>query len=284
MTYGYPAKTGDFVRDHWNHFYIDSHVEQNTPTLAVMHESTDLGDEVKVTIQLLDKEGGSESTRGIDKFMLLATDTLKLSRAEFNDGNGQQQNIEPSRVVADGNTYIFENIPTLKAQTLGDVNDKTPPENTLSLVFEKPTSAVSSKEEAPTSLIFIGGSNDDFFQQANLALNYPGSFGYPYKNNQIVYSSRHQILNGNNKFEEKHKLFTPQRAEEFCAEKGMTLGLLEPFKSKAMMSFQTKFLKYGTQVGLSHETGLPIAVSVPTTYLKNKIKETDKGAVIVCKE
>lgn len=49
-----------------------------------------------------------------------------------------------------------------------------------------------------------------------------------------------------------------------------------------MMQLQSDFYIYGSQVGLSYETGEPIAVSVPTTYRPNFITEVAEGALIVC--
>ncbi|MFD2177092.1 hypothetical protein [Veronia pacifica] len=282
MTYGYPAKTGEFVNQYWDNFYVDGIVEQTTPTLAVMHNTKDLGNEVEVVLQLLDKEGTEASSRSIDKFMLLTTDSMTLNRATFNDIDGQTVELQASRVVADGNTYVFDNIPALHAQTLEKVNTQPNAASTVSLFFDKPSSAISSKEKAPTSLVFIGGSSEDFYQQSNLILNYSNALGYRHDNDQFVYSFKEYTLDENNTFVEQNALFTPQQAENICQEKGMTLGMLQPFKSSAMISFQNKFLKYGSQVGLSHETGEPVAVNIPTSYKKNLVKVVDKGSLIVC--
>ncbi|MEF1307159.1 hypothetical protein QTO17_35410, partial [Vibrio owensii] len=137
-------------------------------------------------------------------------------------------------------------------------------------------------DNVPTSMIFIGGSKEDTKQQANLVINYSGSGGFVSEDGQLIYLTKKWEKSENDVFINEVDTHSPLEAEQFCKDKGLSLGTLKPFRSNEMMNFQTKYQKYGSQVGLSFENGMPMAVSVPTTYRPNTIKEVEKGAVIVC--
>ncbi|MGR5110892.1 Ig-like domain-containing protein [Vibrio jasicida] len=281
MTYGYPAETGKFVNQSWTQFYEDGAVEASTPTLASQYELKDLGKQFKLEISFLDKSTSAPSNRHIDKFILLTTSLAKLERSYLIDHNNNAIEIYPELDSGYEHTYVFNNIEPIQPQSISEANSE-PVASKLIFVFDKPEQA--NTNNIPTSIIFIGGNREDTKQQTNLVINYSGSGGFVSKDGQFVYLTKQWNKNDNNVFTNEVNTLSPIEAEQFCKEKGLNLGTLKPFRSRDMMDFQTKYQKYGTQVGLSYETGTPMAISVPTTYRPNTITEVEKGAVIVCNE
>ncbi|MGP4845532.1 hypothetical protein ACTXGQ_15440 [Marinobacter sp. 1Y8] len=78
-------------------------------------------------------------------------------------------------------------------------------------------------------------------------------------------------------------LFTPDEAKAYCENKGFSLAPLARFKSMEMIEFQNRHLKYGTQVGISHETGEPAAFNVQSSYQTSAVQMADRGALILCR-
>lgn len=281
MTYGYPSDTGTFVNRYWEQFYEDGAVETSTPTLASRYEFKDLGEQFKLEISFLDKVSSGPSNKGIDKFILLTTSLPELKHSYVIDDQNNASEIFPQINPGYDHTYLFNDIANISAQSISEVNAKSAPSK-LAFIFDKPQQA--NQNNIPASIIFIGGSEADTKQQTNLVLNYSGSGGFVSESGQYIYLFKQWNKNDNNVFVNEVNTYSPSEAEQICKDRGLTLGTLTPFRSDEMMAFQTKYQKYGTQVGLSYETGAPIAISVPTTYRPNTIKEVEKGAVIVCSE
>ena len=279
MTYGYPAETGKYVNQSWTQFYEDGAVEASTPTLASQYELKDLGEQFKLEISFLDKSTSRPSNRYLDKFILLTTSLSKLKQSYAIDNNNNVTEIFPEPNSGYDHTYIFDDIGSIRPQSLSESNSNVTTSR-LAFIFDKPEQATT--DNVPTSMIFIGGSKEDTKQQANLVINYSGSGGFVSEDGQLIYLTKKWEKSENDVFINQVDTHSPLEAEQFCKDKGLSLGTLKPFRSNEMMNFQTKYQKYGSQVGLSFENGMPMAVSVPTTYRPNTIKEVEKGAVIVC--
>ncbi|MEF1326458.1 Ig-like domain-containing protein [Vibrio sp. M260121] len=280
MTYGYPAESGTFVKQHWANFYDDTEVEKSTATLAVNYSLLDFGDQFKLEISLLDKNATEFDERTIDRFMLLTTSLPSLKQSLLITGDDVIELSHDENVAYDG-TYIFSNIIGFIPQTLNTANSGQVASK-LVFIFDKPEEPKINN--IPASIVFIGGSEKDLQQQSNLVVHYSGDSGFKNENNQRIYITKKHLKNEEGTFISDYENYTPLEAEDFCQKKGLTLGTLEPFKTTAMIEFQNKYLKFGSQVGLDSKTGEPIAVSVPSGYLRSKIYETDKGSVIVCSQ
>ncbi|MGR5447823.1 Ig-like domain-containing protein [Vibrio jasicida] len=280
MTYGYPAESGTFVKQHWANFYDDTEVEKSTATLAVNYSLLDFGDQFKLEISLLDKNATEFDERTIDRFMLLTTSLPSLKQSLLITGDDVIELSHDENVAYDG-TYIFSNIIGFIPQTLNTANSGQVASK-LVFIFDKPEEPKINN--IPASIVFIGGSEKDLQQQSNLVVHYSGDSGFKNENNQRIYVTKKHLKNEEGTFISDYESYTPLEAEDFCQKKGLTLGTLEPFKTTAMIEFQNRYLKYGSQVGLDSKTGEPIAVRVPSGYLTSKIYETDKGSVIVCSQ
>ncbi len=279
MTYGYPDKIRDYVHQNWADFYNDGKVEASISTLAATYSLKEQGDQFKIEISFIDKSAGNDaSKRTIDKFMLLTTSLGDLKESFFIDERAKSTPILPERVAEDKGTYSFDNI-TVTPLTINEANDGQS-SSKLVFVFDKPEQA--SVDGIPVSLIFIGGSKEDSTQQSNLVVQYSGSGGFISDDGNYVYLYKSKGMDDDGIFTSQVNSYTPQQAEEICQDRGLTLGVLKPFRSREMIDFQTKYLKYGSQVGLSYETGKPVAIIVPTTVSLSHILEVDKGQVIVC--
>ncbi|WP_244230797.1 hypothetical protein [Vibrio ouci] len=279
MTYGYPSETGTFVNRYWERFYEDGAVEASTPTLASRYELKDLGEQFRLEISFLDKSSSGPSNKGIDKFILLTTSLPELKNSYVIDHQNNAREFFPQIHSGYEHTYLFNDIANIKPQNISEANAK-PVVSKLAFIFDKPQQA--STNNIPASIIFIGGSEADTKQQANLVINYSGSGGFVSESGQYIYLVKKWNKNDSNVFVNEANTYSPAEAEQICSDRGLTLGTLKPYRSDEMIAFQTKYQKYGTQVGLSYETGTPIAILVPTTYRPSTIKEVEKGAVIVC--
>jgi hypothetical protein len=279
MTYGYPEETTTFVNRYWEQFYEDGAVEVSTPTLASRYEFKELGAQFKLEISFLDKNSSGSSNKDIDKFILLTTSLSELKHSYVIDDQNNSREIFPQFNSGYEHTYLFNELVNIKPQNISEAN-ASDAVSKLAFIFDKPQQA--SENSIPASIIFIGGSEADTKQQANLVINYSGSGGFVSESGQYIYLFKQWNKNDSNVFVNEVNTYSPAEAEQICTDRGLTLGTLKPFRSNEMMAFQTKYQKYGTQVGLSYETGAPVAISVPTTYRPNTIKEVEKGAVIVC--
>lgn len=86
MTYGYPAQITNFVSQYWgDNFYQLGAVEQETPSLAVFYQTQASEEGVKIAFEFVDKQADSDSSKSIDQFLLVVTDSLMLKSAEHID-------------------------------------------------------------------------------------------------------------------------------------------------------------------------------------------------------
>ncbi|WP_122032595.1 hypothetical protein [Aliivibrio sp. EL58] len=281
MTYGYPAETGTFVNHYWRDFYEDKAVEISTSTIASNYKFEDLGTQFKFEVSFLDKAASNIGPRSIDKFILLTTSLPKLKESYFIDNSSKAIRIFPEEPSVYEGTYTFKDINNLNTLSINETNSEATPSK-LVFIFDKPEQAIIN--DVPASLTFIGGSEKDNRQQANLIVGYSGASGFATVDNEYIYLFKNREKNDNGIFTREAQLYSPSEAEMICKNKGLNLGILKPFRSDEMMEFQSKYQIYGSQVGISYETGLPIAISVPTTYRPSSIKEVDKGALIICSQ
>ncbi|HDM8221838.1 TPA: Ig-like domain-containing protein [Vibrio campbellii] len=281
MTYGYPDLIPDLISQYWGAFYTDGELESTTPTLAVNYSLEDLGEQFRLEVSLIDKNSTSSEKASIDKFILMTSSISPLKQSFVLYEDDSITEIYPDKITEDNGTYIFNNLGDITAQSLESKNLAQEGVK-LSFIFDKPES--TKPDNIPASLIFMAGSEKNDKQQANLIVEYTGDSGFISDEGQYIYIQKSHMKNEEGIFSSDYKTFTPEQAESLCQEKGMTLGYLKPFKTNEMIEFQNKYLKFGSQVGLDSKTGEPIAVSVPSGYLRSKIYETDKGSVIVCSQ
>lgn len=281
MTYGYPDKIPDLVSEYWGAFYTDGELETTTPTLAANYSLKDLGNQFKLEISLLDKSALDSDQKGIDKFILMTSSLSELKQSFFIDSDANSTEISPDKITDDKGTFIFNHLDKLTAQSIGSANlAQTTPK--LAFIFDKPEA--TKPNGIPVALVFMAGSEEDSKQQTNLVIQYGGDSGFISDEGQHIYVNKSHLKNEEGLFASGYKSYTPVEAEAFCNEKGLSLGYLKPFKTKEMIAFQSKYLRYGSQVGLDSKTGEPIAVDVPTGYYTSKITKVDKGSVIVCSQ
>lgn len=123
----------------------------------------------------------------------------------------------------------------------------------------------------PSSFFINSATDSSGDHSGSVIIEYPSSLGY-----------KNELYNATlflDKSSGVYKSYTPSEASSYCESKGLALGILPSLSSSEMFQLQDDYNFDGSQVGLSYETGEPIAYSVNA---KSEINEVSKGSLIVC--
>lgn len=284
MTYGAPGDMRNYVIEgKWDKYYDPSHQATSIQTMVLDYKTVSVNsDEVELHIRFIDKTMGEEALVSMEKLLLTMTDNIELSELGIIDASGHQYPIESTQTYDEGKTRIYDSVFSIAPVSVKQANEENG-EYSLYVRIKRPE--VIDPNNIDTTIVLMATDAVGQRTQANKIIHITPEMGSPAENGQVVFYSKERVTAEDGYFSAvDHQLYSPEEARSLCQQHGFELGSLQSYKSQEMMDFQMKYLPLKSQVGLSAETGEPVAVSVATSYLANKVEYTDKGALVVCQE
>ncbi len=277
MTYGIPdqvllpyVKGGYWFDDYYDEVAIATGISP----VATTYQAEKVADgTLEVTINFFGDKTVSQSYN-LDKFVLIPSDNISIAEVKVIRGN-EESIITPLYTHAEGKVEQFGNDLAINISDLDtQSNDSTS--------IDSVVVTLSNYTHSDETLVFMGTSADQGKVQANTIIELAGlSFGMDTGTGTIVFTEEGVNTSEDGTITTGLTLFTPEEAGDFCASKGLELGLL-PATAAEKIELQKKYLIYRSQVGVNPTTGVPEAYNVPTGAYTNLVTLASHGALVVC--
>lgn len=270
MTYGLDRSIRSYILDgNWEYFSDAQWQAKNTQTLIANIEQIREQNKVTSYVYYTDKYYDSSKPTQLTNFIITANKKTKIKKVGFIDQFGIKNELLPSANYADGKLLIFSDIEPLNTYKINTKN----PEVKLFIESSIPT-------DSDQAITVVAGSSLENNLQASAYIPLDGTIGFSIDSNRFAFYNKVYSKNADGKYKPSYRFFTPNEAQDFCQEKGLTLGELGN-NARDQIDLQMKFLPYQSQVGLFF--GEAVAYNVPTGAYVSKITKAESGILVVCK-
>ncbi|MFC1237196.1 hypothetical protein [Vibrio sp. F74] len=269
MTYGWPDISEAYIRKADYSFFEDP--ELLATSLVTKHSAQFLPNgTVQIDIRWFHKDKDKEQT--LNNFLFISGNKMVINEIGYVNQDGSITPVGFDNQYDNRLITISEDNMHIKTTHFNEINNLEMP---IGLYIN-----ASRPLESKYELLMLAGDDDKLHGNLKIDLSYLGVEDEDGK--RVVFIEREVQKTEEGKYVDEERLYLPEEAKLYCESKGLVLGMLDAYKSGALLRFQYKYLPYSSMVGISPEKGTPVAILSKSSYKPNASNYTDKGSLIVC--
>lgn len=269
MTYGWPDKSEAYIRKADYSFFEDPGLLA-TPLVTKQNARLLPDGTVQIDIRWFHKDKDKEQT--LNNFLFISGNKMIINEIGYVNQDASTTSVDFDSQFDNQLITISEDKIHIKTTHFDKINSSEMPIG----LYVNASRPLESKYE----LLMLAGDDDKVHGNFKIDLSYLGVEDEDGK--RVVFIEREGQKTEEGKYIDGKRLYLPEEAKLYCESKGLELGILDAYKSSALMSFQHKYLPYSSMVGISPEKGTPVAILSTSSYKPNASNYTDKGSLIVC--
>ncbi|MDB1123620.1 hypothetical protein [Vibrio algarum] len=271
LTYGWPERSADFIEKADYSFY-DNPELRSIPVITKYDVTAQDDGTIQVNIRWFHKNKDEPQT--LDKFLFIGGNKMTINEIGYVNQDGSKTSVDFDEQVDEQLITISKDKIHIQTSPFSQINNKEMPIG-LYINANYPT-------ETQRDLLVIAGTenNEKVYGNIKINLSHFGT-GHP-DGERVVFIEKEERKTAAGQYVLSVLTYLPEEAKLYCEAKGLQLGTLEAYKTRALLDFQHKYLPYQSMVGLSAEDGTPIAVQSSSNWQVSHSNYTDRGALIVC--
>ncbi|WED27912.1 outer membrane lipoprotein carrier protein LolA [Vibrio sp. DW001] len=269
MTYGWPDKSEAYIRKA-DYSFFENPGLLATPLVTKQNARLLPDGTVQIDIRWFHKDKDKEQT--LNNFLFISGNKMVINEIGYVNQDGSTTSVDFDNQFDNQLITISEDKIHIKTTHFDEINSLEMP---IGLYIN-----ASRPLESKYELLMLAGDDDKVHGNLKIDLSFLGVEDEDGK--RVVFIEREGQKTEEGKYVDEEQLYLPEEAKLYCESKGLELGILDAYKSSALMSFQHKYLPYSSMVGISPEKGTPVAILSTSSYKPNASNYTDKGSLIVC--